>query len=433
MINWNLTCFLVGYFMSIYRQLTGVVDSKTMFDPSKLSKEEISLFVKFSQQEPNYHEWSDSLKIEMGYNKVLSDWGTPSINLMAHLLLFHEEFVKLGSFYGGPEDCHNLWIVKPASNARGHGIFVTNNLEDIVNEEKNDISGKDTLVQKYVETPLLLDIGDFSYKFDIRQWVLVTSLNPLTAYIFEGFYCRLCSKPYDPKDFKDVSKHLTNYSVNKANFKDSSLQSSVLDDQYLKDYLKERRGVDWEDEMQPKIEAIIIESLRAAAPNMKHRERSFEIYGFDILIDHILNPYLLEVNLSPACDEREDFLTKMLDDMTVDTFSILKEREIELNDKRSEAPKPQRTTKRNDSNSAEDEKNAAEIPIKGNYKLEPVMESLKLERFEEDLQYRWKHIYTDDDNNEIILRPGNENYFCVVGTSFNVKLEIARDKKLKAN
>lgn len=419
--------FLVDYFMSIYRQVTGVVDGKTMFNPSKLSKEEVSLLVKFSQQEPNYHEWPENLRIEMGFNKVLADWGTPSINLMAHLLLFHEEFVKLGSFYGGPQDCHNLWIVKPASNARGNGIFLTNALEDIVNEEKNEIEGKDTLVQKYIETPLLLTIGDFEYKFDIRQWVLVTSLSPLTIYIFDGFYCRLCSNPYELSQFRDVSRHLTNYSVNKANFKEGcSLKSSVLDDQFLKDYLREHRGVEWEEELQPRIEAIIIEALRAGTINMKPRERSFEIYGFDIIIDSILNPYLLEVNLSPACDEREDFLTKMLEDMTVDLFSILKDREIELNQKRNEVTKTQKPQKPQ----ADDK---ADSPTRLSSKLEPIFETLKIEQLHEDLQYHWKHIYTDDQSNEVILRPGSENYMCVTGTSFNVKLENTRDKKLKAN
>lgn len=427
--------FLLGYFMSIYRQHTGVVDSKTMFKPANLSKDERNLLIKFSQQEPNYHEWPDNLKIEMGFNPFLSDWKTPSINLMAHLLLFHEEFVKLGSFYGGPQDCHNLWIVKPASNARGHGIFITNSLEDILSDEKNENVGKDTLVQKYLETPLLLTLGEHDYKFDIRQWVLVTSLSPLTIYIFEGFYCRMCSNPYDVANFKDVSRHLTNFSVNKANFKEgTSLKSSVLDDQFLKDYLREHRGVDWEEEMQPKIEAIIIEAIRASCQNMKHRERSFEVYGFDIIIDSILNPYLLEVNLSPACEEREDFLSKMLEDMTVDLFSILKEKEIELNEgrlDRAEAPKPQKTLK-TQSGLAED-RSGSESPTRLNTKLEAVMEHLKLEDMEAELQYHWKHIFTDDQNNEFILRPGSENYICVTGTPFNVKLENVRDKRLKSN
>ena len=43
----------------------------------------------------------------------------------------------------------------------------------------------------------------------------------------------------------------------------------------------------------------------------------FEIYGFDLLLDHDLNPWVIEINLSPACSERQPWLTKMLDDMSL--------------------------------------------------------------------------------------------------------------------
>lgn len=51
---------------------------------------------------------------------------------------------------------------------------------------------------------------------------------------------------------------------------------------------------------------------------MEHRSNCFEIYGFDIIIDESLNPWLIEVNLSPACNERTEWLTKMCDDMSLD-------------------------------------------------------------------------------------------------------------------
>ena len=36
----------------------------------------------------------------------------------------------------------------------------------------------------------------------------------------------------------------------------------------------------------------------------------------DFILDEKLKPWLIEVNLSPACAERTDWLTEMLDSMT---------------------------------------------------------------------------------------------------------------------
>ena len=56
-------------------------------------------------------------------------------------------------------------------------------------------------------------------KFDIRLWVLVTSYQPITAYVFTKCYLRICGKEYDLGDFKDNYAHLTNYSINKKHYK----------------------------------------------------------------------------------------------------------------------------------------------------------------------------------------------------------------------
>jgi tubulin monoglycylase TTLL3/8 len=71
--------------------------------------------------------------------------------------------------------------VKPSYNSRGLGVYCTNRLKDIIQQGKKTGS---KIVQKYIEKPFLLN----QKKFDIRQWVLVTSWEPLDVYVFSGAY-----------------------------------------------------------------------------------------------------------------------------------------------------------------------------------------------------------------------------------------------------
>jgi tubulin monoglycylase TTLL3/8 len=50
------------------------------------------------------------------------------------------------------------------------------------------------------------------------------------------------------------------------------------------------------------------------------------------MLDNKLNPWLLEVNLSPACAERTEWLIKMLDNATDHLFDILENKILELTD-----------------------------------------------------------------------------------------------------
>lgn len=66
-------------------------------------------------------------------------------------------------------------------------------------------------------------------KFDLRQWVLVRSFQPLKAfslsrpfriercevYMFSSCYLRLCNEPYDLGDLQNRQRHISNWSVNK--------------------------------------------------------------------------------------------------------------------------------------------------------------------------------------------------------------------------
>jgi len=71
------------------------------------------------------------------------------------------------------------------------------------------------VVQKYIERTLLLKVSEENRKFDLRQWVLVTSFDPLTVYVYGKAYLRLCGSEFDLREFADSYKHLTNYSIQK--------------------------------------------------------------------------------------------------------------------------------------------------------------------------------------------------------------------------
>jgi len=65
------------------------------------------------------------------------------------------------------------------------------------------------------QQPYLLD----GYKFDLRVYVLITSVNPLRVFVNKEGLIRLASLPYKQpaSDNKDQPcMHLTNYAVNKS-------------------------------------------------------------------------------------------------------------------------------------------------------------------------------------------------------------------------
>lgn len=78
---------------------------------------------------------------------------------------------------------------------------------------------------------------------------------------------------------------------------------------------------------------IIIKTIRSGQESgIEHRPNCFEIYGFDFMLDRQLNPWLLEVNLSPACAERTEWLVQMLDKMADGLFQHLERKMYKITD-----------------------------------------------------------------------------------------------------
>eukprot|EP01043_Picozoa_sp_COSAG02_P009619 COSAG02_NODE_329_length_24516_cov_11.403448_4_plen_1184_part_00 len=100
-----------------------------------------------------------------------------------------------------PNCYQGLWIVKPAKLSRGRGIRVFNTLSDLLAyvgpskgvKTRRQIQIGGWMVMKYIERPLTIG----RRKWDMRQWVLVASWNPLVVFMNKECYARFAVEEYD--------------------------------------------------------------------------------------------------------------------------------------------------------------------------------------------------------------------------------------------
>lgn len=226
-----------------------------------------------------------------------------------------------------------LFICKPPASARGQGINIVSNIEEVntlinqqnANRDKNIRQPRVLMVvQEYISNPCLLHNNS---KFDLRIYVLITSIMPLRIYVYEEGLVRFATTRYSNNidEIKNQYIHLTNYSVNKNCVE--YVPSSSIDSQdghkwtlkTLWKYLSETRGTDIKS-LWKKIIDLIIKTVLGAENNivtlvnqhLKNPRSCFELLGFDIMIDENLKLWLLEVNITPSlrADSVLDFSVK---------------------------------------------------------------------------------------------------------------------------
>lgn len=224
---------------------------------------------------------------------------------------------KQGLLNAWKQEPDSAWIVKPVASSRGRGITI------VTHESELPATSEPLVACRYLTNPLLVD----GFKFDLRLYVAVTSYSPLCIYLFEEGLARFATSKFtmSKAHLRDVFVHLTNYSVNKKSRNYVHCSNIDIEDfgnkwslsallQHLKDV-----GVDIVLLMS-RIEDLVIKTIlagemhidSACRTHMPHNNTCFELFGFDILVDALLKPWLLEVNLSPslACESPMDLKIK---------------------------------------------------------------------------------------------------------------------------
>ncbi|XP_021053998.1 tubulin polyglutamylase TTLL4 isoform X1 [Mus pahari] len=195
------------------------------------------------------------------------------------------------------------WIVKPPASARGIGIQVIHKWSQLPKR-------RPLLVQRYLHKPYLIS----GSKFDLRIYVYVTSYDPLRIYLFSDGLVRFASCKYSPsmKSLSNKFMHLTNYSVNKkntdyqANADETACQGHKWALKALWNYLSQK-GIN-SDAIWEKIKDVVVKTIISSEPYVTNLLKLYvrrpyschELFGFDIMLDENLKPWVLEVNISPS-------------------------------------------------------------------------------------------------------------------------------------
>ncbi|XP_053097711.1 probable tubulin polyglutamylase TTLL1 isoform X1 [Pangasianodon hypophthalmus] len=243
-------------------------------------------------------KWVLCFVLAVSFCLLWTDFVPVTFMLPADYNLFVEEFRKSPS---------STWIMKPCGKAQGKGIFLINKLSQIKKWSRDSRtstfmaanSGKEAyVISLYIDNPLLIG----GKKFDLRLYVLVTTYRPLKCYMYKLGFCRFCTVKYTPStsELDNMFVHLTNVAIQKHGDDYNPVHGGKWTVNNLRLYLESTRGKEVTNHLFDQIHWIVVQSLKAVAPVMINDKHCFECYGYDIIIDDKLKPWLIEVNASPS-------------------------------------------------------------------------------------------------------------------------------------
>ena len=223
-----------------------------------------------------------------------------------------------------------LYIIKPVAASCGRGIKIVDSQQRIKPKEG-------MLVSRYIMCPHLIN----GLKYDLRVYVFVTSFNPLTVYIYNDGLVRFATEKYslDSESINQKFVHLTNFSINKRNTS-KFVQNNESDDEREVDSSKwnfsqlesafEKLGLNY-GSIFMQIKQIVMKTLISVESSINNnleknhsiRNSCFELYGFDVILDSNLKPWVLEVNVLPSLSSSSVFDKRIKTMLVCDALTLI--------------------------------------------------------------------------------------------------------------
>ena len=135
-----------------------------------------------------------------------------------------------------------------------------------------------------------------------------------------------------PCSLEDLSvySHLSNNSI--AKHSDEFKSKDVSDGnmwrlETFREHLAETRGAEgaaaWEKCIKPAMINAVVSSLKCAVDMIENRKNSFDVYGYDFVLDDDLRPWLLEINASPSMEHSTPVTAELCPQAIDDTIKVV--------------------------------------------------------------------------------------------------------------
>jgi hypothetical protein len=292
---------------------------------------------------------------EFGFEFISRNWGGRRFSNVDS-----QAIPKLPQFFHQ----RNLWILKPSGCDRGKGVEIFKSLDELskflylytsgynmseyMNMNYTDSDNTSPalkegamtsksyktifpkfVIQKYMEKPALFK----GFKFDIRAHALYTQDRSL--YVFRDSYVRICSLPYN-LDKNNYFAHLCNTSVNmKSGSFGQIAVGNTISVVELAQFFDQQEAANPKNKIRD-FELYFFEEIKRLVKfafdamhvkdnlmNPMNVPNTFELFGFDVMVDETYRCWLIEANFIPGLtDESNDYLKEYLDRMTDDMFKL---------------------------------------------------------------------------------------------------------------
>uniref|UniRef100_A0A3Q1IXZ8 Tubulin--tyrosine ligase-like protein 9 n=1 Tax=Anabas testudineus TaxID=64144 RepID=A0A3Q1IXZ8_ANATE len=241
----------------------------------------------------NLKRYRKNLEREIGRMEASKcDFFPCTFTLPSEYHLFVEEFKR----YPG-----STWIMKPVAKSQGKGIFLFRKLKDIIDWKKDGTRSEDQKDATQVE----------SYVFECFC-IYVFQYIPLKAWLYRDGFARFSSTRFSLSSINDKYMHLTNVAVQKTAPDYDPQKGCKWQMQQLRRYLTAKHGREMVETLFKEMDNIFVRSLQSVQKVIINDKHCFELYGYDILLDQNLKPWLIEVNASPSYtpSSQEDYEMK---------------------------------------------------------------------------------------------------------------------------